>query len=153
MSSKRARVARVVAPRERRLNEQVKVLADARTEQSRAEAELKHATDEVQSAKQRQRQLGERSGPADDWVVAGDWLRSREAMVARVGLFLAEAKRGVERAHQGVLKARSELKRAELLVDRLVEKERRRLERVEVRAMDELATQRFNSDKNRRERD
>jgi flagellar biosynthesis chaperone FliJ len=65
---------------------------------------------------------------------------------------LSKAREEVGRAHHLVLSARSDLKRAELLQQRLAERENRAHERVERRAQDEHTALRFESLRRGRQR-
>ncbi len=150
MTARRRRVQKVISHRERKLNETVKGLLSCQQAHGQACEALELERAEAERAVQRLRELASAPSQVDDWVLAQDWRRSRQASVEGAQRRVAEAQSQVERAKQAVLAARSDLKRVELLAQKLEKGERVLEERAENRQQDEIAAQRF--ERARRER-
>lgn len=143
MSPRRARVRRVIEVREKQLDERVKTLrvseqaeADAAREAEQAQARL------LQAAEERQR-LTERAADVQSWIEANEWLAARSALVELARKQAEKATAAVSDARTHVTMAHADVRRVELLSDRIESQEKVAAERAERRLDDEIAALRF----------
>ena len=143
MSTRRARVQKIVEHRSEQLDQAVAALAERRNQQAEAERALEAQRAQVTLASQAMDALGSKDASIDTWRMADDWLKTQIALEQKAQARVHAATLASEQARQGVVKARSDLRRVEALVTRIDRDERAQAERVERRAHDELAAQRF----------
>lgn len=143
MSPRRARVRRVIEVREKQLDERVKTLrvseqaeADAAREAEQAQARL------VEAAEERHR-LTERAADVQSWIEANEWLAARSALVDLARRQAEKATAAVTDARTHVTAAHADVRRVELLSDRIENQEKVAAERAERRLDDEIAALRF----------
>ena len=143
MSPRRTRVQRIISIREKQRDEKVKTLADR--ERSLAEANHKaegekrrlfHATAERE-------RLANEGADAKSWLEADEWLAARAALHDIAKRQAERASVAVDHARDAVVEAQVDVRRVEMLSERLEAKERADEERVARRLEDEIAAQRF----------
>ncbi len=152
MTTRRARVHKVIAYREQRMNERTRTLAQIQEARSRTAAELAARRLEAEEAEKAARQLANGTRLVDDWLLLQDWMKACRAAEDVAVRRLRAADEEVERAKQEILKARSELKRVELWAQKLEASEKVGEERAERRQFDEFAARRFDAAKRQKER-
>ncbi|HEX4474324.1 MAG TPA: flagellar FliJ family protein [Polyangiaceae bacterium] len=143
MSPRRARVKRIITIREKQLDDKVKALR----QEQRALAE---ATERAENERQRlshataERQKLESTGAdAKSWLEADEWLATRASLLDKARKHAETATVAVDRARGHVRVAQINVKRVELLSERMEEQERTVVERAAQRLEDEIAAHRF----------
>jgi flagellar export protein FliJ len=151
MSPRRQRIEKVIDHRSKELDKRVAELtrSKAREAEARQRAEAEQAA--LQHASETRMKLANTEIAAKNWVEANEWLQTRAALSANADNQVVKARTVTARAQQHVLSARGELKKVELLSERLVREERVVTERVERRLEDEIAALRFSADRARGE--
>jgi flagellar export protein FliJ len=149
MSPRRQRIEKVIDHRSKELDKRVAELARsrAREEEARQRAEAEQTA--LQHASETRMKLANSAIPAQNWVEANEWLQTRAAVSAVAENQVVKARTVTARAHQHVLSARGDLKKVELLSERLVREERTATDRVERRLEDEIAALRFSAERAR----
>jgi flagellar export protein FliJ len=134
---------RVLEIREHTLQERAGVLSQAHEGRTVAQEQVTSAAAHLQEAAEYRQQLANGSINVTAWMDAEQWLvqRSRQHNLAQVRLQGAEA--FVVQAYEGVIEARSGVKRIELLDKRLANQESRQQEKLEQKASDEHAQRKF----------
>jgi flagellar export protein FliJ len=146
MSPRRQRIEKVIDHRSKELDKRVAELARSRSRE--AEARERAATEQaaLQHASETRMKLADAEIAAKNWVEANEWLQTRAALSAAAETQVVKARTVTARAQQHVLSARGELKKVELLSERIVREERVATERIERRLEDEIAALRFSAD-------
>lgn len=149
MTSRKKRLDKLIQHRARELDKRIAALAAVRTQERAAEAKAEGERDALRRAEQARRDAI--SGPLDaqGFMDASDFLVScgRRRELAE-GLLL-RARRAVQKAQGDVQAAKNDLKKIELLTQRLATEQRAQEARVEQRATDELVTLRHGDLKRR----
>jgi flagellar biosynthesis chaperone FliJ len=143
MTLRRNKMKKVLEIRERTLQERAGALSQAHEGRAAAQAQASSAVTHLQQAADYRQQLASSAIDVATWIDAEQWLvqRSRQNNVAQTRLQGAEVL--VAQAFDGVIVARSNVKRIELLDQRLAEQETRRQDRLEQKANDEHAQRKF----------
>ncbi len=150
MTSRRRRLDKLMQLRSKELERRVMALAETRN-QERSAAEHADRERAAQSrAEEQRRELVSRPMSATSLVEATDFLVSCSRRSELAELQLQRARRAVVKAQGDVQTAKNDLKKIELLTERLDAEEKVRAARVEQRATDELVTLRLGSEANKR---
>jgi flagellar export protein FliJ len=143
MTLRRKKVQKVLEVREQALNERAGVLVQAHEGRELAQNNAICTANHLAEATEYRNRLASRSINVASWIDAEQWLaqRNNQHDIAQVELHSAELY--VVRAHEQVVAARSNVKRIELLDQRLANGEMRQQLRVEQRNNDEHAQRHF----------
>jgi len=138
--TKRQKIQRVIEYREDVLSQRAGVLTDSqqKLEQQLREAEAE-ATRLTEAANHRSDLTGHERVDVGSWLEAELWLRSRRAALELAERRVQDAEESVDQARQQVLVARMDVRRVELLDERLKDSQLRLDERLEQRLTDECA--------------
>lgn len=137
MKPRRARLGRVLAHRERELNERVLGLSRSRSEAERARAEALREEQQREAAERARDGLSSGPATASDWSLMSDWVSSRDLKHTRARQRELQAEHAVAQAQLLVKKAHVGVKSVKALSDRLLEEENRESARREQRENDE----------------
>lgn len=139
LSPRRRRIEKIVAHRQKELDERVGELAAQKAKEAAAAAKAEETDRAVREASDRCRALAEQGGGAQTFLEAGEWLDSisREAVRAWARVRMEQAV--TTRAQQAVFATKMKLKQAEQLQTRVTVSEQRQEERKERRRDDEDA--------------
>ncbi len=145
MSPRRTRIEKVINLREKTLDERVAKLSDQRAAEARAvSAEEQKRIELAQASETRLRLAAEGEAvSAGSWVEANEWLASRQRQLEQARLAAARAQLETKQAQGAVMLARSDLKKVELLSERIAQQEERQAQVLERRLEDELTSMRF----------
>jgi hypothetical protein len=145
MSPRRTRIAKVITLREKALDQRVAKLSDQRVAEARALSAEEQKKQELQQASESRLKLAEESQAlsASSWVEANEWLVSRQKQLEHAKVEAARAQLETKKAQGAVMSARSDLKKVELLSDRIAQQEASAAQIVERRLEDELSSMRF----------
>ncbi len=138
MSTREARIARVVHLRDQRLKLAVKALEEARALERRALAELSAAQSSRQGAELARRELARTGTDIRSFIEAEEWLRSRFIEEELCSLRVQRARMQVDRGQQRVKEAALKLRQLELLQERLRQARRAKESRAERSSEDEI---------------
>jgi len=151
MSQRKKRLKKLIELREDELSQRLKQLAEQRAMEERATKALALENAQVANAEERRMSAISRAFDVKILNQETDWLvtcgRRRDLADREV----ARARRAVSEAQGQVMKAKNELKKIELLGQRVEAEEKVRAERSEQRLSDELAALRFSDEKRREE--
>jgi flagellar export protein FliJ len=151
MSQRKKRLKKLIELRERELSQRLKELAEKRAAEERAAKSLALEAEQVAKAEERRMSAISRAFDVKSLNQETDWLvtcgRRRDLAEREV----ARERRAVSEAQGQVMKAKNELKKIELLGQRVEAEDRVRTERSEQRLSDELAALRFSEEKRREE--
>ncbi len=142
MTKRQKRISRLVGHRERVLGERIEHLQATRLQAETAWARSREEEERLRHASAYEAQLLDGALQAGDWLAAHAWVQDSgmRSIKARREAQTAEVK--VRVAQTGVLEARSDLKRLEVLAARISKAEHRALEVAEQKSTDEHATRR-----------
>jgi len=145
MSPRRTRIEKVINLREKALDERVAKLSDQRAAEARAmSAEEQKRVELEQASETRLRLAAEGEAvSAGSWIEANEWLASRQRQLEQARLAAARAQLETKQAQGAVMVARSDLKKVELLSDRIAQQEQSEAQALERRLEDELTSMRF----------
>jgi flagellar export protein FliJ len=145
MSPRRARIHKVITLREKALDERVAKLSDSRAAESRALSAEEQKRLELEQASESRLKLAEEGEAlsASSWIEANEWLQSRQKQVEQARIDAARAQLETRKAQGAVMTARSDLKKVELLSDRIQKQEESEAQVLERRLEDELTSMRF----------
>lgn len=138
MSTREARIERLVHLRDERLKLAVKALEEARAIERRAQAELSAARSSLQSAVAERRELSRAGTDIRSFIEAEEWLRSRLIEEELCAIRAHKARVQVDRGQLKVKAAALELRQLELLQERLKQARRAKESRRERVAEDEI---------------
>ncbi|MEY2932755.1 MAG: hypothetical protein RL033_3504 [Pseudomonadota bacterium] len=138
MSTREARIARVVHLRDQRLKLAVKALEEARALERRVQAELSSAQSTRQSAEAARRELIRTGTDIRHFIEAEEWLRARLIEEELCGLRVQKARVQVDRGQLKVKEAALKLRQLELLQERLRQARRAKETRAERATEDEI---------------
>lgn len=144
MSPRRARIEKVVGLREKELDKRVAKLSDKRAAEARALSEEERKKQELEQASESRLKLAEEEAlSASAWIEANEWLSARQKHLEKARLDAARAQVETQRAQGEVMSARSDLKKLELLSERIQRQEQSDAQQLERRLEDELSALRF----------
>ncbi len=145
MSPRRHRIDKVITLREKELDSRVAKLADSRVAEARAFTAEEQKKLEVEQASESRLKLAEEGEAlsASSWVEANEWLHSRQRHHEQARAEAAKAEQETREAQGAVMTARSDLKKVELLSDRIQKQEESEAQMVERRLEDELSSMHF----------
>jgi len=145
MSPRRARIEKVVTLREKELDKRVAKLHGTREAEVRALSAEEQKKLELEAASESRLKLAEEGEAlsAMSWIEANEWLTTRQKQLEQARLAAARAQLETRKVQGEVMHARSDLKKVELLSERIQKQERSDAERVERRLEDELSSLRF----------
>ena len=151
MSQRKKRLKKLIELREHEVEERLIRLAEQRAAEERAKQALIQQVELEKSAAERRLSAISHAFDVNSLNQETDWLvtcgRRRELAERE----MVRARRAVTDAQSQVLKAKNELKKIQLLAERVEAEEKVRLERSEQRFSDELAALRFAEDKRKEE--
>jgi|SRR6185369_2127820 len=145
MSPRRNRIEKVITLREKELDQRVAKLTDQRQVEARALSAEEQKKQELQLASESRLKLAEDGDAltAGSWIEANEWLVSRQKQLDQARIEAARAQLETKKAQGAVMTARSDLKKVELLSDRIAQQEQSAAEVMERRLEDELTSMRF----------
>jgi len=145
MSPRRARIAKVITLREKELDQRVAKLHGTRDAEARALSAEEQKQLELEQASESRLKLAEEGEAlsAMSWIEANEWLVSRQKQVEQARVEAARAALETKKAQGAVLSARSDLKKVELLSERIQKQEDSDAQVVERRLEDELSAMSF----------
>ena len=145
MSPRRNRIEKVVTLREKELDKRVQQLAGTRAAEARAQSEEERKKAELEQASQSRMKLagGEEPLTATSWVEANEWLAHRRLSHEKARVEAAKAQLETRKAQGAVMTARADLKKVELLSERIQKQEESEAQKLERRLEDELTALRF----------
>jgi flagellar biosynthesis chaperone FliJ len=144
VSPRRARIGKVVTLREKTLDERVAQLSDTRAAEAEALTAEELRRRELQEASESRLKLAEeRALSASSWIEANEWLQSRMRHAEQARLAAAKAQLETRKAQGAVMTARADLKKVELLSERIQRQEESEAQVLERRLEDELTSMRF----------
>ena len=147
MSPRRQRIEKVITHRGKELDRRVAELSQQKAREEAARLAAEREREELERASQSRLKLTEAPLSANEWIEANEWLRVRAAQSELADLQAQKARVGTQRATAHVLHARTDLKKVEVLSERIGAEERSDQERAERRLEDELAALRFAADR------
>jgi flagellar export protein FliJ len=145
MNPRRQRIEKVITHRGKELDRRVAELSQQKAREEAARLAAEREREELERASQSRLKLAEGPLSANEWTLANEWLRVRAAQTEIAELQAQKARVGTQRATAHVLHARTDLKKVEVLSERIGAEERTDQERAERRLEDELAALRFAS--------
>lgn len=145
MSPRRARIDKVVTLREKELDKRVAKLGENRAAEARAHSEEERKKLELEQASQTRLKLAEEGEAlsATSWIEANEWLARQRQVHERARVEAAMAQLETRKAQGAVMSARTDLKKVELLSERIQRQEDTHADQVERRLEDELSALRF----------
>lgn len=145
MSPRRTRIEKVVTIREKELDQRVARLAEQRAAEARALSLEEQKKLELEQASESRLKLAEEGEAlsASSWIEANEWLQSRQKHVDHARVETAKAQLETRKAQGAVMTARSDLKKVELLSERIAKQEESEAQMLERRLEDELTSMRF----------
>lgn len=145
MSPRRTRINKVVELREKELDQRVAKLAENRAAETRALTLEEQKKLELEQASESRLKLAEESEAvaAHTWVEANEWLAGRMRHHERARQETAKAQVETRKAQGAVMTARSDLKKVELLSQRIEAQEQTEAQALERRLEDELTSLKF----------
>ncbi len=149
MSPRRARIDKVVTLREKELDKRVAQLGETRAAEQRALTLEEQKKAELEEASRSRLKLTEEQAlSASHWIEANEWLSSRQKRLEQAKLEAARAALETRKAQGAVLSARADLKKVELLSQRISVQEAGEAQKAERRLEDELSSLRFRRTEN-----
>jgi flagellar export protein FliJ len=147
MSPRRQRIEKVVVHRGKALDERVAELSRSKAREAEALRRAEAEQSALENASESRMKLAHSATSAKYWVEANEWLQTRAALTAAAQTQVLKARTLTANAQEHVRSARGDLKKVELLSERLLREENAQTERLERRLEDEIATLRFNNDR------
>src|SRR5689334_10631038 len=124
MSPRRNRIEKVVTLREKELDKKVAQLSEQRAAEQRALSAEEQKKLELQAASESRLRLTEGQAlSAMSWIEANEWLQSRQKRHEQARMDAARAQLETRKAQGEVMVARSDLKKVELLSERIQHQE------------------------------
>ncbi len=139
MSGRIGRLRKLLDLRQKQLDESVGELKRSQERELQAQARVEDEQRELSSALNRRASLTVQAANNDRWESENDWLELRGMYHQAATAALGKAALARQRAHAEVMTARTQLKKMEVLHERLRQEQRRDQERQERRLHDELA--------------
>jgi len=147
MSPRQKRIEKVVTHRGKELDKRVAELNAQKQRELEAKRMAEAEREELLRASESRLKLAEATISATSWIEANEWLKTRAAKSELAETQAIRAKASTQRARAEVLNARADLKKLEVLSERIGTEERSREERVARRLEDEIAALRFAADR------
>jgi flagellar export protein FliJ len=147
MNPRRQRIEKVVQHRGKELDKRVSELNEQKNREEAARLAAERERQEAARASETRLKMAEAPLSATEWIAANEWLKSRSALAEIAETQAVKARLVTQRARAEVLHARTDLKKVEVLSARIGAEERVQQERAARRLEDELAAQRFASDR------
>lgn len=138
MSSREARIDRIVRLRDDRLKQAVRALEEARAVERRMAGEMASSLDARERAENARRELSAARAEILDFIEAEEWLRSCSIAEELAARRLQKARVLLERNIARVTEARIKVRQLEQLKMRLAEAKRKKLARKERALEDEI---------------
>jgi flagellar export protein FliJ len=138
MSTREARIERVVRLRDQRLKLAVRALEEARLLERRAQMEFNVAQSSRQHAERERRELSRTGTDIRSFIEAEDWLRSRNIAEELCALRLRQARAQLDKGQQRVQEAAIKVRQLELLQGRLRKARQAKENRAERAVEDEI---------------
>lgn len=138
MSSREARIDRIVKLRDERLKQAVRVLEETRLLERKVVAEFTAAFAAREQAETARRDLSQARADILDFIEAEEWLRSRAIVEDLAARRMRQARAQLDRALSKVTEARIKVRQLEQLKIRLEEARRRKQNRLERTLEDEI---------------
>ena len=138
MSSREARIDRIVKLRDERLKQAVRVLEETRLLERKVVAEFTTAFAAREQAETARRDLSQARADILDFIEAEEWLRSRTIVEELAARRMRQARAQLDRALSKVNEARIKVRQLEQLKMRLEEARRRKQSRLERTLEDEI---------------
>lgn len=149
MSPRRTRIEKVVTLREKELDKRVAQLSEQRAAEQRAlTAEEQKKLEMEEASESRMRLTGGEALSASSWIEANEWLQSRQKRHEQARVETARAQVETRKAQGAVMTARTDLKKVELLSERIQHQEEQEQLKAERRLEDELSALRFRRSEN-----
>ncbi|HEY2407715.1 MAG TPA: hypothetical protein VGI10_17025 [Polyangiaceae bacterium] len=145
MSPRRQRIEKVINHRGKELDRRVSTLAERRAREALAIEQAKAGRAEAEQASETRLRLAQETSSAKDWIAVNEWHKSRVDRAEQAESQAVRARVSTENARAEVLTARGDLKRVELLSERLSAEERAQAEIRERRLEDEVSALRFSN--------
>jgi flagellar export protein FliJ len=145
VSPRRTRIEKVITVREKELDQRVAKLADTRAAEARAlsvEEQKRRELEDAATSRLKMAEEGEALS-ASSWIEANEWLQSRQRHLEQARQAASKAEVETRRAQTAVMAARTDLKKVELLSERIQQQEQSEAQKLERRLEDELAGLRF----------
>ena len=145
MSPRRTRIEKVVTLREKELDKRVQQLAGSRAAEARALSAEEQKKLDLEKASETRLKLAEEGEAlsANNWIEANEWLANRRLHLEKARVDAERAQVETRKAQGAVMIARTDLKKVELLSERIQKQEDSTAQRVERRLEDELSSLRF----------
>jgi flagellar export protein FliJ len=145
MSPRRSRIDKVITLREKELDKRVAKLAGNRAAEVKALTAEEQKKLELEQASESRLKLAEEGEAlsAMAWIEANEWLHKQQRQHEQARLEAAKAQLETRKAQGEVMHARTDLKKVELLSQRIARQEENEAQRLERRLEDELSSQRF----------
>ena len=145
MSPRRTRIEKVVTLREKELDKRVQQLAGSRAAEARALSAEEQKKLDLEKASETRLKLAEEGEAlsANNWIEANEWLANRRLHLEKARVDAERAQVETRKAQGAVMVARTDLKKVELLSERIQKQEDSTALRVERRLEDELSSLRF----------
>jgi flagellar export protein FliJ len=150
MSTREARIERLVQLRDQRLKLAVRALEEARLLERRAQTEFNAAQSSRLGAERERRDLSKTGADIRRFIEAEEWLRSRTIEEEMCALRLRQARGQLDKGQQRVKEAAIKLRQLELLRERLLKARRAKENRAERAAEDEIGQRAAQSDRARK---
>jgi flagellar export protein FliJ len=145
MSPRRNRIEKVVTLREKELDKRVQQLAGTRAAEARALSAEEQKKQELEQASESRLKLAEEGEAlsAMSWIEANEWMANRRLHLEKARIEALRAQQNTQKAQGAVMVARTDLKKVELLSERIQKQEESTTQRTERRLEDELSSLRF----------
>lgn len=150
-SPRHKRLEKLRAHREKLVDDKLVALARARQLEEAARQALEREQTQLLHAQTERQSALTRTIDVTSLTVANDWLLSCAKRRDLAQVHVARAVEGVTRAQGDVVSAKNDLKKIDLLFERMRTKERQTAERSEQRQNDELSAARFQMTRRRGE--
>lgn len=141
MKSRHKRIRKLIEMRQQALEERVAELGRARALAEKVAAELEQAKTALREALNHRQRTVSSPTTIEEWRQAEDWISHRALQLELSAERRARVEQIVVKAQDKVAEARSDLRRLELLEERIKRSEARKAERVDRRLHDEIAAQ------------
>lgn len=150
MSHRKKRLQKLIDHRAREVDDRLGKLAAARTREEQARQLVANEEARLKLAREERASAISQPFAVNSLTLSNDWMVScaRRSDLARQ--VLDKAQKGVQQAQQQLLVAKNEVRKIELIFERLSKEERVQIERAEQRMTDEFAASRVAANEKRR---
>ena len=150
MSQRKKRLQKLIDLRTREVDDRLGKLAEARKREELAKQFLEREEAKLNAAHTERASAISRPFEVKSLTLSNDWLVSCARRVDLARQVLEKARQAVQEAQAQVFAAKTELRKIELILQRVANEERVRAERVEQRLTDEFAAARVAASEKRR---